>query len=75
MAATMLDSNPGDLKTQTLENCIRIALEAGELSSSLEAQIQSLTTGTLSETQRKLLQLLEDAIRDGCIHLTSRVSS
>jgi hypothetical protein len=74
MAVTMLDTNPSDLKTQTLEHCIRIALEAGELSPSLEAQIHSLTTGQLSDSQQKLLYLLEDAIREGCILLTHRVS-
>lgn len=68
MAVTMLNPNS---RNQSLEDCIRTALEIGELPPVLNQQIQSLTRGYLSEREQKLLQLLEDAIQDGCIQVTN----
>jgi hypothetical protein len=72
MAASMLNSyrptQRQDLSQDlSLEACIRMALESGELSSSLKAQINSLTQEAVTAREQVLLQILQDAIQDGCI--------
>lgn len=54
--------------TSDLEFCVRTALEFGELSPAAQARIADLVAeGNLSQRDRMLLSLLEDAIGDGCI--------
>lgn len=51
-----------------LECCIRTALELGELSPGAQSCISQLVSGgNLSERDRALLSILQDAIEDGCI--------
>jgi hypothetical protein len=64
--ATTLNSNSTD--TRYIEFCIRTALERGEISPVLEAQIKRLAiANALSEQEHKLLRILQDAIQDGSI--------
>ena len=52
----------------SLEACIRSALETGELLPGAESQLQKIQLhGRLTEKERCLLQLLQDAIQSGCI--------
>lgn len=54
--------------TSDLEFCVRTALEFGELSPAAQARIAALVvSGNLSQRDRMLLSLLEDAIGDGCV--------
>ncbi|MFQ3615671.1 MAG: hypothetical protein SNJ57_06210 [Cyanobacteriota bacterium] len=58
--------------TNDLEFCVRTALEFGELSPAMQARIANLVAeGNLSQRDRMLLSLLEDAIGDGCIRQLS----
>lgn len=55
-------------QTFELEYYIRLALETGELSPGMEASIQrAIACNQLTPRDAKLLQLLKDAINDGCI--------
>lgn len=63
-----LDTNSNYLEFNPLEACVRMALEIGELSPGLEAQIKDWTTRKrLSDHDRQLLEILQDALEDGCI--------
>lgn len=63
-----LDSSSNYLEFDPLEACVRTALELGELSPGLEAQIKHWAVRKpLSERDLKLLDLLQDALEDGCI--------
>jgi hypothetical protein len=66
MATAMLNSQTNP--TQSLEDCIRTALEKGEISMGLKAQISDLNRDA-TDRERALLQILQDAIQDGCIHV------
>jgi hypothetical protein len=60
------------LETNNLEFWIRSALTFGELPPSVEAKIQHLIqTDQLSAHDRTLLEILRDAIQDGCIRRIS----
>jgi hypothetical protein len=51
-----------------LEFCIRAALELGELTPALDKQINEwIAKGRLSMRDRTMLNILQDAIQDGCI--------
>jgi hypothetical protein len=68
MAASMLNFyRPTQRQDQSLEQCIRTALEQGELSSTLKTQINTLTQAGVTDREQVLLQILQDAIQDGCI--------
>jgi hypothetical protein len=68
MAASMLNFyRPTQRQDQSLEQCIRTALEQGELSSTLKTRINTLTQAGVSDREQVLLQILQDAIQDGCI--------
>jgi hypothetical protein len=68
MAASMLNSyRPTQCQDQSLEECIRMALEMGELSSALKARINDLSQADMTDREQVLLQILQDAIQDGCI--------
>jgi hypothetical protein len=68
MAASMLNSyRPTQRQDQSLEECIRTALELGELSSALKTRISDLSEAGLTDREQVLLQILQDAIQDGCI--------
>lgn len=63
-------SNPAENNSQNnfLESQVRTALDSGELSPGLEVQIRAWASRyTLSERDRTLLQILQDAIESGCI--------
>jgi hypothetical protein len=63
-----LDTSSNYLEFDPLEACVRTALELGELSPGLENQIKHWATRRqLSEYDRQLLEILQDAIEDGCI--------
>ena len=63
-----LDTSSNYLEFSPLEACVRTALEMGELSPGLEAQIKHWTTRKrLSDHDRQLLRILQDALKDGCI--------
>jgi hypothetical protein len=66
MAAVMLNSYR-PTQDQSLEACIRMALESGQLSAALKAQIHALTQNGISAREEVLIQILQDAIQDGCI--------
>ncbi|MGG6293136.1 hypothetical protein ACQ4M4_01830 [Leptolyngbya sp. AN02str] len=54
--------------TQELESCIRSALDAGELTPSAQQRIQDLVDcSELTQRDHALLDLLNDAIADGCV--------
>ncbi|MBD1849663.1 hypothetical protein [Leptolyngbya sp. FACHB-711] len=60
--------NSSNSKAMSLEACIRQALEQGELTPGLEIRIEQIVEqGNLTERDRQLLQLLQDAIQDDCI--------
>jgi hypothetical protein len=68
MAASMLNSyRPTQRQDQSLEECIRTALERGELSSTLKTRINDLSQAGVTDREQVLLQILQDAIQDGCI--------
>lgn len=68
-----LNTSSNCLEFDPLETCVRTALELGELSPGLETQIKHWASRRqLSERDRKLLMILQDAVEDGCI---CRVSS
>lgn len=70
MAVMTSNSILSKLRAASLEDQIRTALDTGELSTVVEAQIKSLSaTGDLSEQEQTLLQILHDAIQDGCIRI------
>jgi hypothetical protein len=68
MAVVMLNS-PGssNAPTQSLEDCIRFALEQGQLSPALRRRIDILARRGMTAREQTLLQILQDAIQDGCI--------
>jgi hypothetical protein len=66
MAVVMLNS-PGNASTQSLEDCIRLALDQGRLSPALKRRIDILARRGTTGQEQTLLQLLQDAIQDGCI--------
>lgn len=56
------------LDSDSLECCVRTALESGELSPGLELQVKHWETHcALSERDRTLLKILHGAIEEGCI--------
>lgn len=58
---------------RALEQCIRQALASRQMSSRLEAEIQSLVLSkSLSRIEKMLLDILNDAVKEGCVN---RVSS
>jgi hypothetical protein len=68
MTVSMLNSyRPTQRQDQSLEECIRTALELGELSSALKARISTLSQAGVTDREQVLLQILQDAIQDGCI--------
>jgi hypothetical protein len=67
MAVVMLNSPQGNAPTQSLEDCIRFALEQGRLSPALRRRIEILARRGTTGQEQTLLQLLQDAIQDGCI--------
>lgn len=63
-----LDTSFNYLGFNPLEACVRTALEIGELSPGLEAQIKHWATRQcISDHDRQLLEILQDALEDGCI--------
>ncbi|MCU0571098.1 MAG: hypothetical protein MUF49_31600 [Oculatellaceae cyanobacterium Prado106] len=71
MSVVMLNSfRHGNLAAKSLEDCIRTALDQGELSPELKHQISNhVLIGNLSQHDQALLRILEDAIQDGCIRV------
>ncbi|NJR59150.1 MAG: hypothetical protein HC769_10035 [Cyanobacteria bacterium CRU_2_1] len=65
MIATL---NSSDRTEILLESYIRTAVELGEITPAMEAQIKKFAErGNLSDRNQRLLQILHDALQDGCI--------
>jgi hypothetical protein len=56
----------------TLEACVRTALELGEITPFLQAQVDQIAAQpNLSDRHLTILRVLADAIEDGCIRRVS----
>jgi hypothetical protein len=62
------------LNYDTLKTFIQTALELGELSPGMEAQIEYwIRQGSLSEREQELLKILHDALQEGCIRRSADI--
>ncbi|MBE9177336.1 hypothetical protein IQ268_01950 [Oculatella sp. LEGE 06141] len=60
--------NPSQPEPHYLEYCVRSALAVGELSPAVESHIKRIVVdGNLTPRDRTLLDILRDAIQDGCV--------
>ncbi|NJL22322.1 MAG: hypothetical protein HC895_18315 [Leptolyngbyaceae cyanobacterium SM1_3_5] len=58
---------PDSMQTKSLEAWVRTAIAFGELSPAAEAHINHIVAEGVSEVDRRLLALLNDAIQAGCV--------
>jgi hypothetical protein len=61
------------LKSYSIEQVVRSAVELGELSPGAEAQVQRLMLSReMTVRDRSLVRLLHDAIEEGCVQRVGR---
>ncbi|MBD2091314.1 hypothetical protein H6F67_15820 [Microcoleus sp. FACHB-1515] len=58
---------PDPIQAQSLEAWVRTAIAFGELSPAAEAHLNHIVAEGVSEVERRLLALLNDAIQAGCV--------
>lgn len=58
---------PDPMQARSLEPWVRTAIAFGELSPAAEAHINQIVAQGVSEVDRRLLSLLNDAIQAGCV--------